>query len=124
MRPTTIMEKYENAEHVLTAKIVSAKLIKNENSINEYNRELVEATYELIEQFKGDSNPPVVRAEVFSPGNCMLGLQVGSTYLFYLSDFGSFSRWPTSSSFVTWNLEGTLVVPELEELRELRAKNN
>ena len=122
LREPTTVEKFEQADHVVIAKITSTRLVLNEEAEDEYDREFVEATYEVIEQLKGDSSPPIARELVYGPGNCMMGLLTGSYYVFFLEGEERFAGWP-GGSFMTWNLEATQVVPVLEELRKLSARN-
>jgi len=117
-RELSTAEKFDEAEHVFVAKIISANLVIDESAELEWVKEVVVAKYELIEQFKGNSNPPIVREAVFGPGNCTMGLLVGNKYVFFLHNSERFAGWP-AGSFMTWNLEGKQVVPILEELRGL-----
>ena len=111
-------EKFDEAEHVFVAKIISANLVMYESAEFKWEKEVVVAKYELIEQFKGNSNPPIVREGVFGPGNCMMGLLVGNNYFFFLDNSERYAGWP-AGSFMTWNLEGEQAIAFLEELRGL-----
>ena len=116
----TIEEQFRDAERVFSAKIVSTKL-KSE-SLDGQKFEVVNATYALIESFKGN-NPKkgVVKELPISPGNCMLGLLTGVRYVFFLEDDGFVTIF--SGSWAYSNPEGSEVIQEVEKLRALASEN-
>ena len=112
-RPNTI-ETFERADRVFRAKIIATEL-KQEEFENE-SQEVVHATYELLESFKGE-NPQngMVKEIPFASGNCMLGLLTGLEYVIFLKD-NLYVTMP-DGSWAYINAEGSDVVPELEKLR-------
>ncbi|WP_413662305.1 hypothetical protein ACG1BZ_13735 [Microbulbifer sp. CNSA002] len=113
-------ETFDRAERVFRAKIIATKLVAENHDGDSH--EVVNATYQLVESFKGD-NPKtgLVKEIPFSPGNCMLGLLTGMEYVFFLKD-NLFVTMP-NGSWAYFNAEGTQVKPELEKLRGYAGKN-
>jgi len=117
----TIEENYSAADHVALVRIMSTHLVPYDLGDEDWLEELVEARYEVIEEFKGSHDPPVARELVYGPGNCMLGLATGNYYLLFLSEPGRIAGWPGGSTLI-FNLEGTEIAPIIEQLRDLRAQ--
>ncbi|MBB6088659.1 hypothetical protein [Wenzhouxiangella marina] len=108
------METFERADRVFRAKIIATEL--RQEDIEGESREVVYATYQLLESFKGE-NPHIglVKEYPFAPGNCMLGLLTGLEYVVFLKD-GLFVTMP-DGSWGYFNVEGSEVAPEIEKLR-------
>ena len=115
----SLAEKYAEADRVVLAKIQSTRLVVDATKEAEWERESVEATYEVLESFKGSGEKQIAREMVFGPGNCTLGLLSGSVYVLFLSGPQQYVGWP-GGSFMTWNIDGKEVKPILTELRALR----
>ncbi|WP_376693997.1 hypothetical protein [Wenzhouxiangella sp. EGI_FJ10409] len=112
-RPNTI-ETFERADRVFRAKIIATEL-KLEEFEGE-SREVVHATYDLLESYKGENPQNGLLKELpFAPGNCMLGLLTGVEYVVFLKD--SLYVTMPSGSWAYINAEGSDVAPELEKLR-------
>lgn len=105
---------FDRADRVFRAKIVATKLNMEEHDGQE--KEIVTATYKLLESFKGE-NPEtgIVKEFPFAPGNCMLGLLTGMEYVIVLKD-NVFVTMP-NGSWAYVNSEGYQTKPELEKLR-------
>jgi len=117
----TVEEQFDDAAHVALVRIVSTQLVPYDLGDEDWIEELVEAKYEVIEEFKGSHDPPIARELVFGPGNCMMGFATGNKYLLFLSEPGRIAGWP-GGSILVFNIEGTEVIPLLEELRALRGQ--
>ncbi|TPV57411.1 hypothetical protein FJ444_13545 [Aestuariibacter sp. GS-14] len=109
-------EMFDDAERVFIGRIISTQL-KTEIIENE-TLDVVNATYQLVESFKGE-NPQIgiVKEIPFSPGNCMLGLLTGLEYVIYLEDH-HFVTLP-SGSWGYFNAEAKDVKEELNKLRDI-----
>jgi len=112
-RPTSL-ETFERADRVFRAKIIATEL--RQEDFEGEDREVVYATYKLLESFKGE-NPQtgLIKEYPFAPGNCMLGLLTGLEYVVFLKD-GLFVTMP-DGSWGYFNVEGSEVAPEIEKLR-------
>ena len=115
----SMAEKFTQADGVALVKITSTRLIVDESKKDKWERETVEATYDVLEAFKGDHNHPVVREMVFGPGNCTIPLLAGNTYVLFIEkDHRSISS--INGTEMIWNVDGTEVKPMLTELRSLK----
>ena len=80
--------------------------------------EVILATYQLVESYKGDlPRKGKVKELPFGPGNCMVGLMTGLEYVIYLEEH-DFVTLP-SGSWGFFNSEGKDVAPKLEKLKGL-----
>ena len=119
VKEKSLAEKYGEADRGVLARIQSTRLVVDATKEAEWERESVEATYEVLESFKGTGEEPIAREMVFGPGNCTLGLLAGNVYVLFLNGPKQYVGWP-GGSFMTWNVDGTEVKPRLAELRTLR----
>ena len=117
----SLSDKFAAADHVALVKIISTRLVVDGTKKDVWERETVEATYEVIEAFKGKHNPPIAREMVFGPGNCMMGLLAGNTYILFLEGPQRAAGWLGGSQML-WNVDGTAVKPMLVELRSMKEK--
>lgn len=117
----SLSEKFGAAEGVALVKIISTRLVVDNNRKDEWERETVEATYEVLEAFKGDHSRPIVREMVFGPGNCTIPLLTGNMYFLFIEKGSKTINWPSGSEMI-WNIDGDNVKPILTELRSLKTR--
>ena len=110
-----LSEKFAAAGGVALVKIISTRLIVDNSKKDEWERETVEATYEVLEAFKGDHSRPVIREMVFGPGNCTVPLLTGNMYFLFIQKENGTINWTTRSEMI-WNIDGDNVKPILAEL--------
>jgi hypothetical protein len=78
--------KFASADHVLLARVMSASVMKVGKIGSEKDTGSIEAKYEVIETFKGNSEPQFARAEIFELYSCnSFDFSVGQLYLLFLS---------------------------------------
>jgi predicted ribonuclease YlaK len=83
---TTTEEKYKNASMVFIGHIVQAKEITNGPKTHEFKlNRYIEATYDVVEVFKGaPNNRGVLADDVVRDGSCAVGVLPGVNYIIFL----------------------------------------
>ncbi|MCS0585183.1 hypothetical protein NX784_26710 [Massilia pinisoli] len=115
----SLAEKFVEADSVALVKIISTRLVVDDTKKEVWDRETVEATYDVLETFKGDHSRPVVREMVFGPGNCTLPLLTGNIYVLFIEN-GTRSISSMNGTEMLLNVDGTEVKPMLAQLRALK----
>jgi len=115
----SLTEKFVEADGVALVKITSTRLVVDDSTKDVWERETVEATYDVLEAFKGDHSRPVVREMVFGPGNCTFPLLTGNIYVLFIEK-GNRSISSMNGTQILWNVDGTEVKPMLAQLRSLK----
>ena len=79
-------ENFAMADHVLLAKVISTKLVRDGKELGDYTPEYVEIAYETIETFKGNESPAIAREVVENSTLCShLPVTPGRDYFLFLS---------------------------------------
>jgi hypothetical protein len=120
-KESSLAEKVNDADGVALVKITSTRLIVDDSKKDEWERETVEATYDVLEAFKGDHSRPVVREMVFGPGNCTIPLLSGNIYVLFIEK-GNRLTSSMNGTQMLWNVDGTEVKPMLIQLRSLKSR--
>jgi hypothetical protein len=83
---SSIEEKYKESSTVFIGHIVLAKEVADDPRAQKYHsNRYIEATYNVIEVFKGKpDNTGVVTDGVFTGGSCSVGMLPGVDYIIYL----------------------------------------
>ena len=121
--PRSDEQLFAAAKTIFRARVTEARLSKLDGLIEKGKSiEIVEAKYDVLEVFKGVPPPSgVVRDVTFGPGNCGLGILVGTEYVFMPEEHDMVLA--PSGSFGYFNAEGTQVKPRLELFRRLARPN-
>ncbi|WP_154223411.1 hypothetical protein [Marinicella rhabdoformis] len=115
-------EKFKEAKSVLLFQVVATELKTTEFDGQEVGYS--QATYRLIESFKGSEEKEGKVVEVLGYGTGLVGLIPGIYYLAFLGESNEYAKYPWLTicdvELSTFNIEGTEVEKKLEKIRALK----
>ena len=116
-------EKFARAKEVFLARIVRVEETGKAERIGGGEVRTVQATYKLMEVFKGDpKDGDTVLDFVFSPGNCSLGIMAGLYYVFFIQPENRLVLWVNGSRGYI-NPDGSTPKSDFERFRALARKS-
>ena len=115
-------EKFARAKDVFLARVVRVEETGKAERIGGGEVKTVQATYKLVEVFKGDPRDgDTVLDFVFTPGNCSLGIMPGLYYVFFIQPENRLVLWVSGSRGYI-NLDGSVPKADFERFRALARK--
>ena len=116
-------EKFARAKDVFLARVVRVEETGKAERIGGGEVKTVQATYKLVEVFKGDPRDgDTVLDFVFTPGNCSLGIMPGLYYVFFIQPENRLVLWVNGSRGYI-NLDGSVPKADFERFRALARKS-
>jgi hypothetical protein len=116
-------EKFARSKEVFLARVVRVEETGKAERIGGGEVRTVQATYKLMEVFKGDpKDGDTVQDFVFDPGNCSLGIMAGLYYVFFIQPENRLVLWVNGSRGYI-NLDGSVPKADFERFRALARKS-